>query len=83
MNLTIISKIGKKFTIYLPRKVVNVLGIREGDRAEISINKEVIIIRVIKNPLELALHGEKFAEIPAEEIEEISLKEQRKYEGLA
>ena len=72
---------GKKFTLYLPKKIVNSLGIREGDKVLISIEDKRIIVRIIKDPLELALYGEKFTKISPEEIEEISLREQRKYEG--
>jgi len=81
MNLTVTSRIGKKFTLYLPRKIVSSLGIREGDKVRISVEDGKIIIRILKNPLELALHGEKFTRISHEEIEEISLRQQRRYEG--
>lgn len=81
MGLTITSRVGKKFTLYLPRKIVSSLGIKEGDKVRISVEDERIIIRIIKDPLELALYGEKFTKISSEEVDEISLREQRRYEG--
>ena len=40
-----------------------------------------MIVEIIRDPIDLALHGKKFAKISAEEVERISLKEQGKYEG--
>ena len=41
------------------------------------------IVEIIKDPLELALKGKKFTKISTEEVEEISLKEQKKHESFA
>ena len=41
------------------------------------------IVEIIKYPLEFALKGKKFAKISTEEVEEISLKEQKKHESFA
>ena len=48
-----------------------------------SVEKGKIIVEIVKNPLDLALHGKKFAKISPEEVEQISLEEQKKHEGFA
>ncbi len=77
------GKIGKKFALYLPKKIVESLKIKEGDRVRISVEEGKIVVEVVKSPLDLALHGKKFAKISAREVEQISLEEQRKHESLA
>jgi len=81
MSLVTTTKVGKKFTIYIPRKIVENLKINEGDRVKMSVEKGKLVIEVVKNPLNLALSGEKFARISEEQIEQISLEEQRKHES--
>jgi len=81
MSLTIHSKVGRKYTIYLPKKIVESLGIKEMDRVKLSIEKGKIVVEIVKDPLELALHGKKFTKISAEEVEQISLEEQEKHES--
>ena len=75
------GRVGKKFAIYLPKKIVKATNIKEGDQIRIFVRDGDIIIKVIKDPIDLALKGDKFATITAEEMEEISLKEQKKYES--
>ena len=77
------AKIGKKFALYLPKSVVDTLKVKEGDRVKISVEGEKMIVEVIRDSIDLALHGKKFAKISAEEVEKISLEEQRNYEGSA
>jgi AbrB family looped-hinge helix DNA binding protein len=81
VSLTIHSKVGRKYTIYLPKKIVESLGIKERDRVKLSIEKGKIVVEIVKDPLELALHGKKFTKISAEEVEQISLEEQEKHES--
>ncbi len=83
MSLEVSAKIGKKFAIYLPKSVVNSLRLNEGDRVKISIEGGKMIVEVIRDPINLAFQGKKFARISAEEVEKISLEEQKKYEGSA
>jgi len=83
MSLEVSTRIGKKFALYLPKSVVNLLKVKEGDRVKISVEGGKMIVEVIRDPIDLALHGRKFARISAEEVERISLGEQRKHEGSA
>jgi len=77
---TAVGKVGRKFALYLPKSVVKALGIREGDKVLIAVEGNSIVVRVVKDPIELALHGEKFASITPEDVERISLEWQKKYE---
>ena len=83
MGLEIPAKIGKKFALYLPKSVVDLLRIKEGDRVKISVEGEKMIVEVIRDPIDLALHGKKFAKISADDVERISLEKQSKYEDSA
>ena len=83
MGLEVVTKIGKKFALYLPKNVVDELGVKEGDKVRITVEGKKMVVEVIKDPIDLALHGRKFARISADEVERISLEEQSKYEGSA
>jgi len=83
MGLEIPAKIGKKFALYLPKSVVDLLRIKEGDRVKISVEGEKMIVEVIRDPIDLALHGKKFAKISADDVERVSLGKQSKYEDSA
>jgi len=69
-------RIGKKYALYIPARVARALGLREGDRVILRAARGRIEIRLLKDPIDLALHGEKFASIEAGEIEAVSLEEQ-------
>jgi bifunctional DNA-binding transcriptional regulator/antitoxin component of YhaV-PrlF toxin-antitoxin module len=79
MGLTTQAQVGKKHTIYLPKDIVKISGIKIGMKILISVVDGKIIIEPIADPIELALEGEKFAEITPEEIEATSIEEQSKY----
>ncbi|RLE68835.1 MAG: AbrB/MazE/SpoVT family DNA-binding domain-containing protein [Thermoprotei archaeon] len=79
MNLTIETFIGKKYAIYLPKKIVKFLNLKEGDKVILKIIDSKIVIEPIYDPIWLAIYGKKFAKISPEEGERISLEEQRKY----
>ena len=74
-------KVGKKYALYLPIEVVRTLKLREGDRMMLSLSEGRIILTPIRDPLEMALEGEKSDSYTPEEIEAISLEEQRRRVG--
>jgi len=76
MNLAFESRIGKKFAVYLPKAVVEALGLREGDRVLVRVSGSTLTLEMLQDPLELALSGKKFASITPKQVEEISLEEQ-------
>ena len=79
MNLSAEIKIGKKYIIYLPRKIVKALNIKEGDKAVLTVIGNKVVIELIPDPIELALSSKKFVKITQEELEAISVEEQEKY----
>jgi len=83
LSLEVSARIGKKYALYLPKSVVDLLKVREGDKVKISVEGKKIVVEIIRDPIDLALHGKKFAKISDEEVEGISLEEQSKYEGSA
>lgn len=62
-------KVGKKYAIYLPKKVVVRLGIEEGDvlLLDIDENNNLILRRVKK----ILVKGRYWSEITPEEVEKI------------
>ena len=77
-------RVGKRFAIYLPKRVVEKIGISEGDELILNIKGEKIELSKVHDPIELALKGKKFAKVSLDEVEEVSLAEQKKkIEGSA
>jgi len=76
MSLTIETRVGKKYTIYLPKAVVKAVGLKEGDRVLLRVAENTVTLESLRDPIELALSGKKFASIKPEQIEAISLEEQ-------
>jgi len=65
--MRLVSKVGKKFVIYLPKKIVEKLGIKEGDKVLISVEKGgEIVIKPIKS---FFILREYWSETTLEEIE--------------
>jgi AbrB family looped-hinge helix DNA binding protein len=76
MSLTVETFIGKKYTIYIPKAIVKALNLKEGERVLLRVAGNTLILEVLKDPIQLALSGKKFASITPEQVEAISLKEQ-------
>lgn len=76
MNLTVKSRVGKKHAIYLPKRIVEALDITEGQKILLEAAGDTLILKLLKDPLQLALSENKFASITPEKIEAISLEEQ-------
>ncbi|RLE65154.1 MAG: AbrB/MazE/SpoVT family DNA-binding domain-containing protein [Thermoprotei archaeon] len=62
-------RISKKFTLYLPKAIVEAAGIKEGDFVKIRVENSKIILEPVPNPFDLALKGPKFAKTTFEEFE--------------
>jgi len=69
----------KKFAIYIPRSVVRTLGLKEGDKLLMKIERGRIILEKIEDPFKLALSGDYFASVNPKDIEMISMEEQDRY----
>lgn len=76
MTLTVKSRVGKKHAIYLPKRIVEALDITEGQEILLEADGNTLILKLLKDPLQLALSENKFASITPEKIEAISLEEQ-------
>ncbi|HIE22641.1 MAG TPA: AbrB/MazE/SpoVT family DNA-binding domain-containing protein [Candidatus Korarchaeota archaeon] len=76
MNQKIISKVGKKGVIYIPKKIIRSLHINEGDRVLMSIEGNKLVLEFVPNPLSLALRIKKWAKTSVEEFERESEEEQ-------
>jgi bifunctional DNA-binding transcriptional regulator/antitoxin component of YhaV-PrlF toxin-antitoxin module len=77
LTLTTEVRVGKKYTIYLPRAMVRALRLEEGGKALLTLTGTGIILEKLQDPLRLAVEGKKFASITPETVEAISLEEQR------
>jgi len=76
LRQTIISKVGRRGAIYIPKSVLKRLGINEGDRVLIKLADNKVILEFISDPLSLALKIKKWAKTTVEEFEEESEEEQ-------
>jgi AbrB family looped-hinge helix DNA binding protein len=70
------ARVGKKYTIYLPKAIVEAIGLREGERVLLRVAGNTVILESLQDPIKLALSGKKFASIKPEQVEAISLEEQ-------
>jgi AbrB family looped-hinge helix DNA binding protein len=76
MSLTVEARVGKKYAIYLPKAVVEAIGLKEGERVLLRVAGTTVLLESLQDPLKLALSGKKFASIKPEQVEAISLEEQ-------
>lgn len=76
MSLTAETHIGKKYAIYLPKRIVQALGLTEGEKVLLRVAGNTLVLECLKDPLQLALSGKKFASITPKQVEAISLEEQ-------
>ncbi|MGQ9543706.1 MAG: AbrB/MazE/SpoVT family DNA-binding domain-containing protein [Candidatus Bathyarchaeia archaeon] len=76
LSLTIRTIIGKKYAIYLPKAVVEALGLKEGERVLLRVAGKTLVLEAIKDPIQLALSSKKYASVTPEQVEMISLEEQ-------
>ena len=79
MSLTIEARIGKKYSLYLPKAVVKALSLKEGERVKLKVADNRLILEPIRDPLNLALSGKKFTAIEPDQIEAISIEEQSRH----
>jgi len=79
MSLIFEARVGKKFAIYLPKAVVEAVGLSEGEKMLIKVTGNRIILEVVRDPMQLAISGEKFASLKPKQIEAISVEEQKRH----
>ena len=76
MSISVETKVGKKRVVVIPRKIAEIVGVREGQRIRMTVQGGKIVIEPIRDAIRLALHGKKIGVIMPKEIEEESLREQ-------
>jgi len=69
-------RVGKKRAIYLPKRFLKILGLKEGDLVIVKVEGKRIVIEKAPDPLLLAITREKWASTTIEEFEEESEIEQ-------
>ncbi|MFQ6075022.1 MAG: AbrB/MazE/SpoVT family DNA-binding domain-containing protein [Candidatus Bathyarchaeia archaeon] len=79
MSLIVKARVGKKYAIYLPKAVVEAVGLKEGERVLLRVDGNKVILESLQDPIKLALSGNKFAAITPEQVEAISLEEQARH----
>ena len=72
-------RVGRRRTITIPKKVADLIGLREGQKLLLKVEDKKIILEPIIDAVWLALHGEKIVEITLRELEEESIEQQKKY----
>ncbi len=61
-------RLGRKNAVYLPREVVEKLGLREGDKLEVRITGEGVLLRPVPR---LLRERRVWGEVTPEEVEEV------------
>ncbi len=72
LSQKIVSKVGKKGAIYIPKHVCEQLGIGEGDKAVMKIEGKRLVLEFIPDPLSLAMKVKKWTKTTVEEFEKES-----------
>ena len=70
--------VGKKYAIYLPKAIVNALNLKEGGKLMLRLAGTSLVLESVQDPIQLAIHGKKFASITPDRVEAISLEEQQR-----
>jgi bifunctional DNA-binding transcriptional regulator/antitoxin component of YhaV-PrlF toxin-antitoxin module len=70
------GKVAKKFALYPPKKIVEELGLKEGQRVSYKVKEGKLVVEPISDPLELALRSKKWAKTSLKIFEKESEREQ-------
>ena len=81
MGQAVISRVGKKGAIYLPKHIMRTLGVREGDRVLMRVEGDKLVLEFVPDPFSLALKVKKWAKTTVEEFEAESEAEQGELYG--
>jgi len=72
-------RVGKKRTIVIPKAVAEALDINEGSKLVLELKEDYIILRPIPDAVTLSMKGRKISRVSIDELEAVSLEEQKKY----
>ncbi|MDI9619270.1 MAG: AbrB/MazE/SpoVT family DNA-binding domain-containing protein [Candidatus Nezhaarchaeota archaeon] len=76
MSQVLISKVGKKGAIYIPKYVCEQLGISENDKVLMRIEGGRLVLEFIPDPLSLAIKARRWARTTVKDFEMESMVEQ-------
>lgn len=76
MSQVLVSKVGKKRAIYIPKHICEQLGISENDKVLMKVEGNKLVLEFIPDPLLLAIRVRKWAKTTVEDFEKESEKEQ-------
>ncbi|MEM3806096.1 MAG: AbrB/MazE/SpoVT family DNA-binding domain-containing protein [Desulfurococcus sp.] len=75
-------RVGRKRTIVIPKKIADMLGIEEGSRVMLVISGNKLEVIPLPDAITLSLKGKKVARVTLRELEEESMREQKRYNGV-
>ncbi|MCS4540650.1 MAG: AbrB/MazE/SpoVT family DNA-binding domain-containing protein [Thaumarchaeota archaeon] len=70
------GKVAKKLALYPPKRLMNELGLKEGQRVKYKVEGGKLVVEPLPDPIDIALHSKKWAKTSAREFELESEKEQ-------
>ncbi|MEM1797579.1 MAG: AbrB/MazE/SpoVT family DNA-binding domain-containing protein [Zestosphaera sp.] len=79
MTESLTVRVGRKRTIVIPKKIADMLGIDEGSRVMLVVSDNKLEVIPLPDAITLSLKGKKVARVTLRELEEESLREQKKY----
>ncbi|MEM2659080.1 MAG: AbrB/MazE/SpoVT family DNA-binding domain-containing protein [Zestosphaera sp.] len=79
MTESLTVRVGRKRTIVIPKKIADILGIDEGSRVMLVVSDNKLEVIPLPDAITLSLKGKKVARVTLRELEEESLREQKKY----
>ena len=79
MDRVFVTRVGRRGAIYIPRDVMRVLDINEGDRVLMRVEDDRLILEFIPDPLSLALRIRRWGKTTVEEFERESEEMQNEF----
>ncbi|HID70389.1 MAG TPA: AbrB/MazE/SpoVT family DNA-binding domain-containing protein [Desulfobacterales bacterium] len=79
-GLVVETRVGRKGAIYIPKSIMQVLGVKEGDKVIIRVEDGRLVLEFIPDPFTLAVDIRAWAETSVEEFEKESEEEQVAWE---
>ncbi|RLI70966.1 AbrB family transcriptional regulator [Archaeoglobales archaeon] len=70
-------RVGKRRTVVIPKEIAEKLGVEEGMFMEVEVEEDRIVLKPESDAISIAMRGKKVAKTTLEELERISLEEQK------
>jgi len=75
--MSVTGKVVKKKALYPPKRVMDELGLKDGDLVIYKIENDRLVVEPVRDPIELALTSKKWGKSTVQEFESESENEQR------